>query len=100
MSFNYMDGKPRHCTMEDVTISNDARTAAALYWLASWFDFDPDSLGNELDSALIDSEPQGNTNDSLFFEMLAEMRQDYRNHPEACVSWLTAAVADKRKKAK
>lgn len=98
MSFSYADGKPRHCTMEDVTISNDARTAAALYWLAAWFDFEPDSLAREADNAIDESLPQGNTNDWLGADVADELRQTYRNQPEACISWLTAAVADKRKK--
>jgi len=100
MSYNPNDPKPRHCTMEDVTISNDARTAAALYWLAAWFDFEPDSLWHELVNATGYCEPQGNVNDDLLDEILDELRQDYRNHPDACVSWLLAAVADKRKKTK
>ncbi len=69
MSFNYTDGKPRHCTMEDVTISNDARTAAALSCLAAWFQFDPDNLHNEAITAASDCEPQGNTNDELVDEI-------------------------------
>ena len=92
--------KTRHCTMDDVTLSKDARTAAALFWLASWFQFDPDTLGHELDTAIGECEPEGNTNPGLTDEMLDELRTDYRNHPEACVSWLLAAVADKRGKKK
>lgn len=92
--------RTRHCTMDDVNLSKDARTAAALYMLASWFDFDPDGLGRDLAVEIDECEPEGNTNDMLTDQMLDELRTDYRNHPEACVSWLTAAVADKRSKTK
>lgn len=90
--------RTRHCTLDDVTISAEARTAAALFWLSDYFLMDTDSGCSVAWEACRECEPEGNTNDDLHEQIWADLRRDYRNNPEACLSWLTSVTADRRKK--
>lgn len=65
--------RTRHCTMEDVTISTDARTAAALYWLARYHGHDADDLGDIVAEEAGNCEPEGNTNGDLTIQIHDEL---------------------------
>jgi hypothetical protein len=89
-----------HFTIDDeaVTITPEARTAAALYWLADWFGLDADSIAGCLDDLIEEGIPMGNVNDDLSIQLDEELKGDYHGKPEACLSWLTSAVVGKRKR--
>lgn len=84
----------RLCTLDDVTISQAAHTAVALYYLAAYLKFDPDSIGHRMDDAIDDCIPEGNINENLSDEILNEVARLYEGNPGRCLSMIAAVIAE------
>lgn len=90
---------------EDAEASPDARLIAALMHLAYWLDRDEagDAMQPTLDEEISESLVEGTPSDDGAAEGIeAAIRDnldaDYSNRPEACLSYILASVADRRKK--
>jgi hypothetical protein len=81
---------------EAPTASHELRTLGALAGLLTFFTGNDDALDQQLYDAANECATADDPSSEII-ELLAEV--DYSKHPEAAVTWLTGAVAAKRKAA-
>lgn len=89
---------------DDAEASPDARLTAALMHLAYWLDRDEAgdamqcTLAEEISESLIEGTPYDGTAEGIVVAIRDNLDADYCNRPEACLSYILASVADRRKK--
>ena len=89
---------------DDAEASPDARLTAALMHLAYWLARDEagdamvPTLAEEVSGSLIEGTPYDGTAEGIEAAIKDGLDLDYAGNPEACLSYILASVADKRKK--
>lgn len=89
---------------DDADASSDARLTAALMHLAYWLARDEagdamiSTLAEEISDSLIEGTPYDGTAEGIEAAIKDNLDADYAGRPEACLSYILASVADKRKK--
>ena len=90
---------------DDAEASPDARLTAALMHLAYWLARDEagdamvPTLAEEVSESLVEGTPlDDGTAEGIEAAIKDGLDLDYAGNPEACLSYILASVADKRKK--
>jgi hypothetical protein len=96
---------PHRWHPDDMEATPDARLTAALMHLSYWLNRDEagDALANVLPDEICEAIPEGvdpDTADGAARAVRDNLDADYSGNPEACLSYIVAAVADLRKKEK